>query len=149
MTFDNVSRVMTVKKTVEKLYCKFRVFVYLLSLLHFLFSYFRSLRRGYLSSLVVNGRGKRRSAYIYPYQNTKMLMTLKQRQNTVADPGLQIREVGRRGGGGITRPWDNGVAWPQKNFFRPFRPHFGLKIKGGPGPRGPSPGSATEIQFRA
>ena len=45
---------------------------YLLSLLHFLFSHFRSLRRGFLSSLVVNGRGKRRSAYMYPYQNTNV-----------------------------------------------------------------------------
>ena len=30
MTFDNVSRVMTVKKSVEKPYCKFRVFVLLI-----------------------------------------------------------------------------------------------------------------------
>ena len=27
--------------------------------------------------------------------------------------------------------------------IQPFRPHFGLKIRGGSGPRGPSPGSAT------
>ena len=34
----------------------------------------------------------------------------------------------------------------QKNFFRPFKPHFGLKIRGGggrAGPLGPFPGSAT------
>ena len=37
------------------------------------------------------------------------------------------------GGGGL-----------QKIFFRPFGPHFGLKIRGeGPGHPGPPPGSAT------
>ena len=42
---------------------------------------------------------------------------------TVADPDLQIRGVG---GGGRGSP---------KKFFRPFRPQFGLKIRG----RGPLP----------
>ena len=37
--------------------------------------------------------------------------------------------VGRRGGGQSSRPCDNG-AWSQKNFFEPFRPQFGLKIRG-------------------
>ena len=32
-------------------------------------------------------------------------------------------------------------ARSQKDFFWPFGPHFGLKIKGGPGPPGPSPDS--------
>ena len=31
----------------------------------------------------------------------------------------------------------------QKNFFRPSVPQFGLKIRGNPGPLGPSPGSAS------
>ena len=33
----------------------------------------------------------------------------------------------------------------QKNVFRPFGPQFGPKIRGAPGPPGPSPGSASEI----
>ena len=33
----------------------------------------------------------------------------------------------------------------QKKFFRPFGPHFGLKIRGGASPPGPSPGSATAM----
>ena len=41
--------------------------------------------------------------------------------------------LGRGVGGGL-----------QKIFFRPFEPHFGLKIRGeGPGHPGPPPGSAT------
>jgi len=60
--------------------------------------------------------------------------------HTVADPDLQIRggpshpdpEIG--GGGGI-----------QKKLFWPFGPQFGLKTRGGPGPPGTSPRSATAI----
>ena len=45
-----------------------------------------------------------------------------------------------------SRPWDKGKARPQKNFFRPFGPQFGLKIRGGEGgPPGPSPWSATGV----
>ena len=40
MTFDNVSRVMTVKKSVEKPYCKFKVFVLLIKpVAFFIFSF--------------------------------------------------------------------------------------------------------------
>ena len=46
----------------------------------------------------------------------------------VADPDLQIR-----GGGRSYRPWDKGGG-VAKNFFCPFRPQFGLKIRGGPAP---------------
>ena len=60
---------------------------------------------------------------------------------TVADPDLQIRG----GGGG----WEAGHpdlekrgAQSQRNFSRPFEPHFGLKIRQG-GPPGPSLGAAT------
>ena len=61
--------------------------------------------------------------------------------HTVADPDLQIRggpiiqtlTKGRRGGG------------LRKNFFQPFRPQFGPKIRGSPGPPGTSPSSATAI----
>ena len=47
------------------------------------------------------------------------------------DPDLEVRGGG---GGGSLR----------KNFFQPFRPQFGLKIRKGEGPLGLSPGSATK-----
>ena len=59
----------------------------------------------------------------------------------MADPELQIRSgAGHpdpeiRGGGG------EGL----KIFFWPFGPHFGLKIKEGPAPPAPSPGSPTVL----
>ena len=64
----------------------------------------------------------------------------------VPDTDLEIREWGRssrslENGGGA------GGGCLQKNFFRPFGPQFGLKIKGGPGPPSPSPGSATFLLF--
>ena len=37
-----------------------------------------------------------------------------------------------------------GEARSPKNSFWPFRPQFGLKIRGGGGSPGPSPGSASE-----
>ena len=40
--------------------------------------------------------------------------------------------------------WGGGGRLPQ-NFSRPFGPQFVLIIGRGPGPPGPSPGSATEI----
>ena len=58
----------------------------------------------------------------------------------VADPDFQVRgrpghpESEISGGAGL------------KIFFRPFGPHFGIKIRGSPGPPGPSPGSATGLQ---
>ena len=48
----------------------------------------------------------------------------------VADPDLQIR-----GGGG-----DKGEGRSPNKCFRPFRLNFSLKIRGDPGPPGPSPG---------
>ena len=64
----------------------------------------------------------------------------------MANPDLQIRGEGRGSG----HPDHKIRGWPglKKFFFWPFGPHFGLKIRGG-GPPGPSPRSATEIQFRA
>ena len=42
------------------------------------------------------------------------------------------------GGGWSSRKWDEGGGRRSlKNFFRPFGPQFGLKIRGAPGPRAP------------
>ena len=56
----------------------------------------------------------------------------------MADPDLQIRGGGGGGAGG-GHPDHEIRGWPglKKFFFRPFGPHFGLKIKGDPGPPGP------------
>ena len=64
-----------------------------------------------------------------------------------------------QGYSGRSRPSDKGWGWGshpdpeirwgpshKKVFFRLFGPHFGLKIRGGLGPPGPSPGSTTGIQ---
>ena len=57
------------------------------------------------------------------------------------DPDLKIR--GGRGAWS-SRPFDKrGGAASKKNFFRPFGLQFGLKIRGGCPPPGPSLGSAT------
>ena len=61
----------------------------------------------------------------------------------MADPDLQIRG---KGGGGHPDPEIRGGGGSfLKNVFRPFGPQFGPKIRGGPGPPGPFPGSASEI----
>ena len=57
---------------------------------------------------------------------------------SVADPDLQIRGVPGNPDPDIRR----GGRSPKK-ISRPFGPQFGLKIREGPGPPGPSPGSAT------
>ena len=60
----------------------------------------------------------------------------------MADPDLQIR------GGGPDHPdpeIGSGGGAVLINFFRPFGPQFGAKIReGGAGPPGPSPGSTTD-----
>ena len=64
--------------------------------------------------------------------------------STVADLDLQIKGGGEtaiqtvryEGGGGL-----------KKNFFRSFGPQFGLKIRGGRAPPGPSPGSAITVNI--
>ena len=52
---------------------------------------------------------------------------------TMLDPDLEIG-VGGVGGGGSSRP-DPEIRGAQspKNYFRPFRPQFGIKIRGGGG----------------
>ena len=55
----------------------------------------------------------------------------------MTDPDLQIREEPGHPGPEIR----GGGGGSQKTFFRPFRPQFGLKI------RGPSPGSATVVRI--
>ena len=62
---------------------------------------------------------------------------------SVADPDLHMGGGGG-GGGRSSRTWHEVGGRSPKNMFRLFRPQFGLKIRGGPGPPGPSPGSATE-----
>ena len=46
---------------------------------------------------------------------------------SVPDPDLGIRGGG---GGWSSRPLDEGGGGLQKQFFRPFGPQFGLKIRG-------------------
>ena len=46
------------------------------------------------------------------------------------------------GGGGNSDPEIRGGSL-QKNIFRPYGPQFDKKLRGDPGPPGPSPGSAT------
>ena len=60
----------------------------------------------------------------------------------MAGPDLQIRR-GWGGGGGLLDPEIRGGGGLKKNCFGPFRTQFGPKIRGGLGPRGTSPGSAT------
>ena len=54
----------------------------------------------------------------------------------MGDPDLQI-------GGRSSRPWDERGRAVSKEIFRPFGPHFGLKLRRGAGPQSLSPGSAT------
>ena len=56
------------------------------------------------------------------------------------DPDLEMG-----GGGGHLVSSIKGRAGLLKTIFRPFGPQFGPKIRGGPGPPGPSPGSATGL----
>ena len=53
----------------------------------------------------------------------------------VADPDLQIRE----GGGGWGYPDPEIMGGGLKFSFRPFRPQFGPKVTGSPGPPVPLP----------
>ena len=61
----------------------------------------------------------------------------------MANPDLQIREgpshPEKGGGGGGGGGAGKGGTCLQKKFFRPFGPQFGLTIKRGGGPPGPSP----------
>ena len=54
---------------------------------------------------------------------------------SMADPDLQIRERPAHPDPEITGE-GRGI---KKNFFRPFGPQFGLKIRGGAGPPRPPP----------
>ena len=62
---------------------------------------------------------------------------------TVTAPDLQIRGEPSHPGPEITGRGGGGGGCSQKKFFQPFGPQFGLKIKGGVGGSGPSPGSIT------
>ena len=50
----------------------------------------------------------------------------------VADPDLQLSGEGWKVWGGHPEPEIGG--WSQKQFFRPFGPQFGLKIRGDQAP---------------
>ena len=77
-------------------------------------------------------------------------MTILEQLLTVADRDLQTTVVvggGGRGGGALggNDHLDREMrgAAVSKKFFRPFGPQFSLKIRGGAGGPGPSPGSAN------
>ena len=61
----------------------------------------------------------------------------------MADPDLEM--AGGGGGGGGNQDLEIRAGGLQKHFFRPFGPHFGRKITGGP--PGPSPGSDTAYRI--
>ena len=67
-------------------------------------------------------------------------MTILEQLLTVADQDLQTT-LGL-GGNDYPDPEMRGAA-VSKKFFRPFGPQFSLKIRGGAGGPGPSPGSAN------
>ena len=75
-------------------------------------------------------------------------MAILEQLLTVADQDLQTTVVVVGGGGGVgggndhPDPEMRGAA-VSKKFFRPFGPQFSLKIRGGAGGPGPSPGSAN------
>ena len=75
-------------------------------------------------------------------------MTILEQLLTVADQDLQRPSDNGGGGGGALGGNDHpdpemrGAA-VSKKFFRPFGPQFSLKIRGGAGGPGPSPGSAN------
>ena len=52
----------------------------------------------------------------------------------MGDPDLQMEVGGGEGWGAIIQTLQYGGAWSQKIFFQPFRPQFGLKIRGGAAP---------------
>ena len=66
------------------------------------------------------------AVHIVVHVGTKTYPEGYQCEHTVADPDLQIEEGG--GGSWSSRPGENGGA-VSKNFFRPFGPQFGLKIR--------------------
>ena len=74
-----------------------------------------------------------------PIQQFRQQFSLKKQNNSFARSSGGSRPSDK-GGGGSSRPWDKGGRASKKKLFRPFGPHFRLKIRrGGP----PSPGSAT------
>ena len=77
-------------------------------------------------------------------------MANKQNTNTVNNGGSTPSDRGGGGGGNSDPEIREGPVSP-KNFFRPFGPQFGLKIRAGGGggacPPGPSPGSVTGEWF--
>ena len=60
----------------------------------------------------------------------------------------RIQTLRYEGGPGSSRPWDKRGTRSPKNFFRPFGPEFGLKIRReAAGPPGSCHGSATAFSW--
>ena len=81
---------------------------------------------------------------LYPYGFRACAKAIGIVWTTVADPDLQIRGGGE-GGGDHPDPEIRGGAVSSKNFFRPFGPQFGLKIRGC---SAPPPGSSPRQSLR-
>ena len=77
--------------------------------------------------------------FIASLENKRISSLVGNDENTVNSAGSRPYD---NGGGGHLDPEIIGGGDLQKNFFRPFGPQFGLKIKGD-APAGPWPGSAT------
>ena len=76
-----------------------------------------------------------------PIQQFRQQFSLKKQNNSFARSSGGS-ETFRKGGGGHPDPEIRGGGPQKKKLFRPFWPHFRLKIRRG-GPPDPSPGSAT------
>ena len=70
---------------------------------------------------------------MFPYEIYQFYQSQFYQSATVADPDVQIRGGGE-GGGSHPDSEISGGDVSKKIFFGPSWPHFGLKIRGGPGP---------------
>ena len=77
-------------------------------------------------------------SYTFYGGNVVRVLALPDADLEIRDWGQSSKPLEKGGGGG------GGLQKTPKNFFRPFGPQFGLKIRGNPGP---SPGSVTFLLF--
>ena len=78
-----------------------------------------------------------------------MLYNLRSMSSLSLSPSNRLQSsdgsrASHKGTPGHPDPEIGGGDRPQKKFFPLFGPHFGLKIRGDPGPPGPSPGSCNQ-----